>query len=1108
MPSRRIVSVITSLSFCLATAAPPSTAPAVRLHATPATKEAGRSAFDWAPAVAERMSNIWTFQSDGTGRKESRMRVRVQQQAAVQGLGQLSFGYNSANENFELIQLKVTKPDGKIVTAGSEAVQEVTPRLPFASSAYTDYREKHVLVPALEPGDVLELAYAINVLKPDAPGQFWGQHQFAFQGVCLDESMEIRHPVSREVRFKVKPEFKSQTLVEGTTKIHRWAHSHMDEPPPEREEELAARFKRQFRQLQTRMESPDLQFTTFQSWGEVGDWYASLEGPQRVISPEIRTKSEALLSGQAGELDRIRALYHHVTQNYRYLSLSFGQGRYQPHTSPEVFASGYGDCKDKGSLLAAMLSKAGTPSEVALCNANRNIDPEVPSPAQFDHLIVHVPLAGESLWLDPTIPTSPFRSIAPSLRNKWTLVVRPGGRSELVRLPEELPFPTFQHLEAEGEVNEAGTLHLKTRVTLRNDAEMQVRAMFQNAPVEERNRVLARALELSGQVVAVEAKHLDSISEPIEFLITTQDEGFLDFSKGSKLTPKVPLPKLEATSTDEEDLTEERFLLAPALQQKQKITLIFPKGTSLRPTIPVNQSRTYGKYASTCKIEGERLEIERDFALNSGHLEKKAYRDWNAFRLGIEADQDQLLQVKWATESPLGGAAQKALQPSADPELLYKKACAEMERNNHREAISIFKQILALDPNHQNSLNNLGRCYVQFDMTDEAEKAYRKVIALDPFQPFAHNNLGVLLQRLGRMDEAEASLRKQIEVSPLDKWAHANLGSLLLLQHRDPEALNQLQQAWQITPDDLAVGVRLGVALLRTGDKEEARKHFEQLAARGSNPMLWNNIAYSLSENGGDLALALRLAEGSVNLISSYLNSTRLEENALQQFGQSLSASSSLDTLGWVHYRLGNAEKAMALIGAANQLHPSPEISGHLAQLLEEKGDRSHAIRELARTLMSTKYLAPAGEENPFPKLQLHLERLTGSKTKALSAVEKAKSSGYSERIHKVPAKLKKDGTGFLLLALDTNGKVLEIHFQNGEDIFGPLVPAIRLMTFPLGLPADAPIKRIVRGAVITAQHYNGEVALCLAESIPRPSRQSPPGNGATTLKPGPAPVR
>ena len=55
----------------------------------------------------------------------------------------------------------------------------------------------------------------------------------------------------------------------------------------------------------------------------------------------------------------MRAIYEFVSGQTRYIGIDFGVGRYQPHAAAEVLANQYGDCKDKDTLLEAMLRAKG-----------------------------------------------------------------------------------------------------------------------------------------------------------------------------------------------------------------------------------------------------------------------------------------------------------------------------------------------------------------------------------------------------------------------------------------------------------------------------------------------------------------------------------------------------------------------------------------------------------------------------------------------------------------------------------------------------------------------------------------------------------------------------
>src|SRR6202011_5649978 len=224
---------------------------------------------------------------------------------------------------------------------------------------------------------------------------------------------------------------------------------------------------------------PDVQLTTFKSWEEVGRWYASLEKDRRMPSPEVRAKAEDLTKGLNGDLDRIQGLYDFVAKNFRYVSLSLGVGRYQPHAASDVLHDQYGDCKDKHTLLASLLEAEGLHASSVLINSTRKLDPDVPSPSQFDHVITLLPLGNEKdnekdkgkdkgkdkeeVWMDTTSEVAPFRLLAYSLRKKQALVIPPAEPPSAVaphleETPADTPMPDSEFSKIDGKINEIGKL--------------------------------------------------------------------------------------------------------------------------------------------------------------------------------------------------------------------------------------------------------------------------------------------------------------------------------------------------------------------------------------------------------------------------------------------------------------------------------------------------------------------------------------------------------------------------------------------------------------------------------------------------------------------------
>ena len=155
--------------------------------------------------VVERLRTSYRFENDGTGRKEVTARVKVQSEAGVEQWGQLVMGYSSANERVEIPYVRVLKADGQVVTATPDAVQDLTAPVEREAPVYTDYRQKHITVPGLRPGEVLEYDVVTVIHTPLAPGQFWMEHDFDKHDIILDEELELNIASGRTVKLKTKP---------------------------------------------------------------------------------------------------------------------------------------------------------------------------------------------------------------------------------------------------------------------------------------------------------------------------------------------------------------------------------------------------------------------------------------------------------------------------------------------------------------------------------------------------------------------------------------------------------------------------------------------------------------------------------------------------------------------------------------------------------------------------------------------------------------------------------------------------------------------------------------------------------------------------------------
>src|ERR1022692_3814260 len=289
--------------------------------------------------VAEQLRSPSRFKNDGAGRKETVARIRVQSEAGVQQWGQIQIGYNSANERVEVAYVRVIKADGSVVKAGDDAVQDLSAPVEHEAPVYTDFRQKHITVPGLRPGEVLEYDVVTVIHTPLAAGQFWAEYDFDKNNIMLDEELDLDVPADRPLKLKNKPGMDPKISEENGRRVYHWTSSHLEREDDAKDkdkdkDDKNAKAKRKKKAADE--EHPDVQLTTFVSWEQIGRWYASLEKDRRAPSPEVRAKADELTKGLDTQMDKIQALYDFVAKNFRYVSLSLGAGRYQPHAAGEV----------------------------------------------------------------------------------------------------------------------------------------------------------------------------------------------------------------------------------------------------------------------------------------------------------------------------------------------------------------------------------------------------------------------------------------------------------------------------------------------------------------------------------------------------------------------------------------------------------------------------------------------------------------------------------------------------------------------------------------------------------------------------------------------------
>ena len=167
----------------------------------------------------------------------------------------------------------------------------------------------------------------------------------------------------------------------------------------------------------------------FSSWKSFGGWIATLQESRDSLSATVHARMNELVSGTDNLTEKVKRVYRYMQSTCRYVSVDVGIGGIQSEMADKVARLGYGDCKGLVNYTVALLKAAGIPSYYTLVRSGDNaeaIQRDFPG-NQFDHVILCVPTAKDSIWLECTGMKMPFGYLGNFTDDRDVLAMTPQG---------------------------------------------------------------------------------------------------------------------------------------------------------------------------------------------------------------------------------------------------------------------------------------------------------------------------------------------------------------------------------------------------------------------------------------------------------------------------------------------------------------------------------------------------------------------------------------------------------------------------------------------------------------------------------------------------------
>jgi tetratricopeptide (TPR) repeat protein len=1011
------------------------------------------------------------FENDGTGTRESSARIRIQSDAGVQRYGLLTFAYQNSVESLDIDYVRVVKPDASVVVTSPENTQDMAAEVTRGAPFYSDLREKHVAVKGLSVGDTLEFRSHWTVTKPLASGQFWYAYNFTHNDIVLHEQFQISLPRDRAVKWKSR-DLQPIIAEEGARRVFTWTSSQLEHKSTDQEKKDQE--TTQYQGARGKLPPADVHLSTFQSWEEVGRWYGGLQQERVKPTPEVRAKAAELTKDASDDNAKLRAIYKYVSTQFHYIGIAFGIGRYQPHVAADVLSNQYGDCKDKHTLFASLLDAVGIKAYPALISSSHDLELDVPSPGQFDHVIGVVPQGSGFLWFDTTTEVAPFSYLVKPLRDKQALVIQDDKSPTLVATPVDPPSKLSQTFTIDGKLDDTGTLTGKIERTFQgDDTELLIRSAFRRVPMPQWKDLvqnISYGSGFSGDVSEVTASFSEKTDEPFRVAYSYTRK---DYPNWSSRQISSPLPPFLGQTPDKP--TSPIILGEPgSVHCESHIEL--PKGYS--PDLPatVDLKEDFAEYHASYAVKDGVLTTDRRLVVKAREVPVTQYEAYKKFAKAVGNDHELYVALS-SGDSPADSlqSAIDRLPGSDNPEAAraYDAALAAAQKNNTQGAIDSLKHAMESDPHFVRARMWLSQLYVFTGQRDLALEELRMAYDADPQLPVTYRALVASLLGRQNYDDAISVLREVVKRDPQQADAFSNLSAALLASKRYPEAVDAVQSALSLRPNEAGLYLQLGSAYLHAGDEEKSLKAYKKALEIDPRPLWFNNTGYELAQANKELPSALEYAERAVREEEQLSAKVKLSDLKKEDLAYTSALAAYWDTLGWVYFRMEDLDKAEKYLSSAWILSQSPTIGDHLGQVYE-KQQRNEAAAHIYRMALyrsSSRTHATQTQSEEETDARARLEHLSPGSSTDTHSMLFTSDELTRMRTFQLPRLVPKTAYAEFFLLLAPGSKVEDVKFIGGSKELELSSKSLRTVDFKSSFPADSSAHLLRRGILSCYEH-------------------------------------
>ena len=287
-----------------------------------------------------------------------------------------------------------------------------------------------------------------------------------------------------------------------------------------------------------------------------------------------------------------------------------------------------------------------------------------------------------------------------------------------------------------------------------------------------------------------------------------------------------------------------------------------------------------------------------------------------------------------AAEADLKIAFPLATNTAAKAAVLQSEAQLKFSQKQYAQTEKLASEALDTNPKSPVALSLLGASYVAQKQPDQAIQVLQTRLNSTPDWAGGFEILARLAQQAGRLPIAEDAFTKALSIDPKSTTALVGLADTYFLGQKFDQAQQQYEKAAAQQDSSRSYALfRVGQIYERRGDFAKAQVSYESaVSADPENAVAKNNLAWLYAEHGGNVDVALKLAEEA-------------REKVPNDPGIG-------DTLGWIYVKKGSYEAAVENLKDSAAKDPNnPAYLYHLGMAYYKLGRNAEARKELEAAL-------------------------------------------------------------------------------------------------------------------------------------------------------------